>query len=96
MFWLTINSPPPDSGGSPLSNAITTVQAGRTCSVAWWKHASWRGLHRVIWVEVSGLNRRGLSKSYQSQSELFGGRDLRWGAHGIVNPLSQLAVGEQV
>ena len=49
-----------------------------------------KGLWWVIWAEVSRSNCRGLSKSYQSQGELLGNRDQRWGAHGIINPLGSI------
>ena len=42
------------------------------------------------------MNCRGLSKSYQSQGELFGNRDQGWRAHGIIDPLGQFAIGKQV
>ena len=37
-----------------------------------------------------------LSKSYQSQGELFASRDQRWSASGVIQPLSQFAIGKQV
>ena len=54
------------------------------------------GLQLVIWVEVSGLNCRGLSKSYPGEGELLGNWDQWRGTHGIINPLSQFAIGKQV
>jgi hypothetical protein len=47
-------------------------------------------------VEVSDLKCRSLSKSCQRQSKLFGRRDQGRGAHRVVNPMGQVAVGKQV
>ena len=53
-------------------------------------------LQRAIRIEVSSLNDRCLSKSYQSQGKLLGNGDQRRRTHGIIEPPGQVAVGEQV
>ena len=47
-------------------------------------------------MEVSGLSCGSLSKSYKGQSKLLRGRNQGRRFHRIVEPLGQVAVGEQV
>jgi len=74
----------------------TAVQDRTNQSSSLLKTRAFEGLQWVIWLEVSSLKSRGLSKSYQSQGELFGSWDEGWRAHRIINPLHQFAVGKQV
>ena len=77
-------------------NTFTAVQDRTDLSRGLLKTRVLERLQRVIWVEVSRLKSRCLSKSYQSQGELFGNWDQGWRAHGIINPLHQFAIGKHV
>ena len=79
-----------------ITQGVTAVQDKTALGRGLLKTCVLDGLRLVIWVEVSGLNCRGLSNSNPGQGELLGNWEQWWCTHGIINPLSQFAIGKQV